>query len=336
MLFDLALAVLAAWGLSLLTRRRPLSTRLGAAGAALVLLGVEYRAFPLKMYPTSAEPPAVYRWMRSASFPGAAVEWPLGLLYDFDYVFGQTFHEKPLVNGYSGFFPKAYAELAAALNKRPIPDGVWALQQALAPSLLVYHAHEGRGYRAIDYAYAVRRAAAAGRLRLVGSFPHEGQGLDFVFRPVAAPEWNAALGADGTPPPEAARLFDTAVADLEKSQIHAAAPFGVIHLPEEGQRVAPGFWGFGWALDDSGIAAVRVGTELGDSGDGQIGGTWPGLSDVFPDYREPGNGGYGFSIPNVPPGRHTLRVTLVARDGGETVLERPIVVSVPPPVSPTP
>jgi hypothetical protein len=110
----------------------------------------------------------------------------------------------------------------------------------------------------------------------------------------------------------------------------------VIHVPEEGQRVAPGFWVFGWALDDSGIAAVRVGTELGETGEGQIGGKWPSLADVFPDYQEPGNGGYGFPLPELPPGPHTLRITLVGRDGGETVLERRIVVTARPAASPKP
>ncbi len=334
-LFDLALAVLAAWGLSILVRGRSTRERAALTAVAMAILVFEYRAFPLPLFPTPGAPAPVYAWIRETRFPGAVVEWPLGLTYDFEYVLRQAAHQKPLVNGYSGFFPRAYVELETALKRRPIPREVWGMLPGVEAGLLVYHAHEGRGYRAVDYAYAVRRAAAAGTVELLGSFPHGDEGLDFVYRPASAPAWSAPLGPAGTPPPEAARLFESAIAALEKSQVRAAPPFGVIHFPEEGQRVAPGFWVFGWALDDSGIAAVRVGTELGDSGAGQVGATWPGLADVFPDYREPGNGAYGVPLPDVAPGPHTLRITLVARDGGETVLERPIVV-IPARVSPTP
>lgn len=63
-----------------------------------------------------------------------------------------------------------------------------------------------------------------------------------------------------------------------------------------------------------------------------------GLSNAFPHYAEAQDdrGGFGFPIPDLPPGAHTLRITLVANDGGTTVLERSIVVLGPPPSSPTP
>ena len=42
-----------------------------------------------------------------------------------------------------------------------------------------------------------------------------------------------------------------------------APPFGVIDIPAENTEVAAGSFGLGWALDDSGIAAIQVATELG-------------------------------------------------------------------------
>jgi hypothetical protein len=53
-----------------------------------------------------------------------------------------------------------------------------------------------------------------------------------------------------------------------------------------------------------------VGTELGDAGAGQVGGSWQSLAEVFPITANR-NGGYG-PPPDVPPGPHTLRITLVA------------------------
>ena len=334
-LFHIALAVLAAWGLSLLIRRRPFGTRLAATGVTLALLGFEYRVFPLKLLPTPGEPAAVYRWLRTAGFPGAAVEWPFGFLYDFEYVLRQAFHEKPIVNGYSGFFPLPYTELEAVLKKRPIPEAdAWPRMRALGASVLVYHAHEGRGYRANDYSAAVRRGVTSGAIELLGSFPHEGLGRDFAYRLAGSPPWSADVETLGTPPPEAERLFDEAAAWLDEDVRRQAPPFGYLQVPAEGQRVAPGLWAYGWALDDSGIESVRVTAGSGGETFAKIGGQWPHLADVHPGYDEPGNGAYGFPVPDLPPGPHTLRVVVVGRDGGETVVERPIIVL--PPPSPTP
>ena len=337
-LFHIALAVLAAWGLSLLTRRRSVGARVAACAAALALLMLEYRAFPLTLIPTPGESSAVYRWLRTARFPGAAVEWPLGFLYDFEYVLRQTAHEKPILNGYSGFFPAQYAELEMLLKKRPIPETeAWPRMRALGASVLVYHAHEGRGYRANDYSAAVRRGVSQGALELLGGFPHEGLGLDFAFRLAGSPPWPVEVAAPGTPPPEAARLFEKAAADLDREVKRLAPPFGVLQFPADGQRVSPGFWAYGWALDDSGIDSVRVTAESGGETFGKIGGRWPHLEDVHPGYTEPGNGGYGFPVPSLPPGRHTLRIRLIGRDGGETTLERVILVEPgPSPTAPGP
>ena len=111
----------------------------------------------------------VYESFPAADFPGAAVEWPLGIIYDFDYVFDRP-HEKPLVNGVSGFFPKPYADLATLLQERPIPASVCE-QSRLGASVLIYHSHDGRGLNVIEYAYAIRRGLAAENCELTGVFP---------------------------------------------------------------------------------------------------------------------------------------------------------------------
>ena len=334
-LFQIALAVFAAWGLSLLLRRRTAHARLAATGAALALLGFEYRAFPLTLIPTPGEAPSVYRWMKTADFHGAAVEWPFGLLYDFEYVLRQASHEKPILNGYSGFFPPGYVELDAILKKRPIPEAeAWPRMRALGASLLVYHAHEGRGFRAQEYAAAIERGVASKDIDLVGAFSHRGLGLDFAYRLAGAPAWSAGIAPFGTPPPEAESMFVEASARLREEVRRLAPPFGHIQVPEEGQRVPPGFWCYGWALDDSGIESIRVTAESGGDTAAMIGNRWPHLEDHFPGYDEPGNGGFGFAVPELPAGRHTLRITLRGRDGGSTTLER--VIRVDPALAPTP
>ncbi|MGE5414904.1 MAG: hypothetical protein ACM3NW_12050 [Syntrophomonadaceae bacterium] len=327
-IFDLALAVLAAWGLAILVRGRPPGTRLMGTAAAVVLLGVEYRASPLGLYPETAEAPPVYRWLAAQHPRGAVVEWPLGVLYDQDYVFRQSHHEKPLVNGYSGFFPPAYQRLEADLKRRPIPESVWKEMGELGAVLLVYHSHETRGVQVSAYADALEKAVASGGLALVESFPH-GSGLDFVF--VSAREEKV-----GPAPERARRLFEQAVEHVREEGMRLAPPFGSLDSPAEGGTVTSRAWGFGWALDDSGIAEVRVRTDDGSESQALLHMRHRGLGAGYPDYEDAENGGFGFFLPDLSPGPHRLTVTFVAKDGGTTSIERTIRVVSSPAAAPTP
>ena len=237
-IFDLALSVLAAWGLSLILRGASTRRRVLATGAAVLLLVVEYRAFPLNLNAVSAQAPPVYGWLATHEFPGAVVEWPLGLIYDFDYVFRQAAHDKPILNGYSGFFPRTYAELDAALKQRPIPDSVWGRMGGLGAGLLVYHSHEHRGIQVAAYADLLDRTLAQGGLELVRAFPHEA-GLDFVFIAAGTPWQDRVLRGAGDSAGVRGQ-YEEAVGRLRAEQARLAPPFGAIHLPEEGRWCLPG------------------------------------------------------------------------------------------------
>ena len=100
-------------------------------------------------------------------------------------------------------------------------------------------------------------------------------------------------------------------------------------LPAEDQVVSPGFWAFGLALDDSGIARIEVSTELGPAGVAQLGGSWPGLAEAYPNYPDSQRGGFGFPISALPPGPHELELVVVANDGGQKIFRRRIVVQGP-------
>ena len=334
-LFHLSLAVFSAWGLALLLRGRPLRARLAGTGLALALVVVEYCAFPLDpFYPATSPAPPVYAWLARTKVPGAVVEWPFGVTYDCDYIFRQTQHDQPLVNGYSGFFPRTYTDLETALDQRPISESVFSQMGRLGAGLLVYHAHEGRGFRVLAYADLLDRMLAEGGLELVRSFPHE-DGLDFVLIAAGTPGVER-LREGAADPAETRSRYDDAVARQRRNVARLAPPFGGIHLPREGQRVAPGFWAHGWALDDSGIDRIEVATDEGPAGRASYGGDWPGLADVYPQYPDAHSGAFGFPIPAVAPGEHRLILTLVAKDGGTTTLERRIRVEPPAAPSPTP
>ena len=319
-LFQLALAVLAAWGLSLWIRGRSFRARWGLTAAALAVIVFEYRAFPLGLDAYDPRVQPVYRWVKAAPFAGALVEWPLGFPHDCDYTLRQGEHEKPLVNGYSGFWPQAYTDLVGLSRSHPIPETIWGAMADRGASVVVYHPHEARASEVVPYRQLVSEGLAQGRLELLGSAAH-GTERDFLFRLAGATPFDAGFAPSAR---EEARAALEALLSIPTAQI--SPPFGSIARPQEGERVEPGSWGFGWALDDSGIAEIRIATELGPAGVAQLGGKWPGLTEAFPEMAEAAHGGYGFGFPNVPAGLHTLTVTLVARDGGTTVLKRSVVV----------
>ncbi|HEY4231715.1 MAG TPA: hypothetical protein VGO79_16230, partial [Thermoanaerobaculia bacterium] len=311
---QLALAVLAAWGLSAWTRGLSRGVRRAAIGGALAILIFEYRAFPVDLFPCDPNPRPVYQWVRSASFTGGLVEWPLGIPHDVDYVLSQGEHEKPLVNGYSGLWPREYSQLVETSRLRPIPERIWGELAGRDSRIVVYHPHEMLGPESFAYLRLVREGLEQGRLELLGSALH-GERRDFLFRlhvPAASGAAAGEVSSSGFSEAERADAAARLQALFDQPAAEVSPPIGVIHLPGEGASVAAGSWGMGWAVDDSGIAEIRVESELGRAGVAKLGGAWPGLAEAYPNVMGSASGGFGFSIPAVPPGPQTLRVTFVA------------------------
>lgn len=319
--FHVALAVLAAWGLALLARRIRSARERGALVAAvLVLTAIEYRTAPIDFPPVEKEPAPVYRWLAGVRPGGAVLELPIGFDFDAEHVFRSPVHWQRLINGYSGFAPRHYDEVKNLFDRRPVPEEAWARARELGGALLVFHPHEIEGLPRLGLSRGVRQELAKKGLEVLASFPH-GNGRDFVFR--IAP---SAPFPTRVPPSErewAEKEFErlTSIAEAE-----FAPPFGVLDVPEEGAEVVGGSGGFGWALDDAGISEVRVATELGPATPGFVGGARPDILAAYPDYADAARAGFGILVPKLPPGPHTLIVTLVARDGGQKVIRRRIVV----------
>ena len=104
------------------------------------------------------------------------------------------------------------------------------------------------------------------------------------------------------------------------------APFGMFNTPGEGETVANKSWCTGWALDDSGISRVTGTTENGAAAPAKIDQPFPGVKEAHPNL--PGNDTAGFilQIPDLPPGPHSIKVEIVAKDGGTAALTRNFVV----------
>src|SRR5262249_40898073 len=246
--------------------------------------------------------------------------------YDIEYVFRSPAHFRPIVNGYSGFFPKEYDSLDALFEKQPIPTQ--ALQEAarLGAKVVVYHTdfltELGHGLkvstfdapRELAYARLLRTGVTSGLLVPIRTFDHFGR-KGFVF--------TIGMQPTGLASPDqlesASKEFAIYLSIVED---HQARPFGWLDFPTEGQSVSPGDLGMGWALARSGILMVRLATDHGQGNQIAYGLPHPGVLQAYPAFPGSNHAGFAFQIPSLPPGIHPLYLTLVGRDGSETVIAR--------------
>ena len=118
-LVDLALCVLAGFGLAYLLNRltSPLKKALIVGGVVLPAL-FEYASFPVNMpsVPTGKDFPKIYHWLAEQPGDFAILEMPIpavpeDLWREAGYTYFSAYHWKKLVNGYSGFFPPDFNTL---------------------------------------------------------------------------------------------------------------------------------------------------------------------------------------------------------------------------------
>ena len=318
-LFHLGLGLLAAEGLSRVARRASRAAARSLLFAlVLVVVGVEYRAWPIEVHPVEAEPAAVYGWLARTPIPQAVMEWPLGFLLDYEYELRSTAHWKPIVNGASGFAPPLYTALSTELQRRPIPDAVWDRVRDVGASVLVFHPHDAPGSVLLATLVAVRRGLEDRRIEILDSFPH-GPDADYVFTVSSSPPFDAEVSPERRR--KVAESFDHLIL---RPGADTSPPLVLLDFPPARYQVAPGDIAYGWAADDSGIASGRVSTETGEEVPATFGSGRPEVGKLlwgFANAREPG---FHFAIPKLAPGDHELIVRVEAVDGGKTELRRSI------------
>lgn len=181
-LLFLALSGLAAYGYSRLTRGR--SPRIRAAAAALLgaAMLLEYRTAMNAWLTLPMEPPRVYRWLAAqprvvvAEVPFATAD-RLDRIFDGLYMFNSTVHWQPIVNGYSGFFPRSFLELAHEMAGFPEDRSIAYLKQR-GVDLIVVH---GKLLGAERYGAITAALLARPDVEATAQFDETG-GTDAVFR----------------------------------------------------------------------------------------------------------------------------------------------------------
>jgi hypothetical protein len=146
---------------------------------ALGAIVVECLAAP-SLVPVSRDRSPWYAALKK--MPDAVVfEWPVTVpwrLYDMrdvEYMFRSTAHWRPLLNGYSGNYPKSYRQLLVAMRSFPFTSSLEFLRHRGATVLVV---HERQGTRP-NYDDAIERLHRDPDVALIGQGRDSGHRLSF-------------------------------------------------------------------------------------------------------------------------------------------------------------
>jgi hypothetical protein len=178
----LALAALAAYGWTRVMRGRSVRVATIATIAMASVLLFEFRTTLDQWLSVPERPAEVYQWL--ATQPRAVVaEIPfaeadrLHEIHDGLYMFNSTWHWQPIVNGYSGFFPKTFLDLAEHTASFPDHRSIEFLKQR-GVELLVIH---GSLMKPERFGEMTATLLARPDIEAMAQF-EEKMGLDVVFR----------------------------------------------------------------------------------------------------------------------------------------------------------
>jgi hypothetical protein len=148
------------------------------AGAAVCVASIEYLSKPL-LRPVDRISPW-YGVLRTV--PDAVVfEWPvtvpwrLGIMVDVNYMYRSTIHWRPLLNGYSGFYPASYFRLLMRMRSFPDSRSIQYLQQQGATIVVV---HELPGAPNV-YGRAMERLVRDPKVQVIASGIDSGTRVTF-------------------------------------------------------------------------------------------------------------------------------------------------------------
>lgn len=119
--------------------------RRGGSAVAMLLIALiclESVSAPIGLEPAPCKPgewPGVYQWLVSEAPPGPIMEIPFtGNWNDPKYVFYSIYHRRPMVNGYSSYFPPLFEPFRDTAPRLLDTDHIGLLEQ-LGVRLLVIH-----------------------------------------------------------------------------------------------------------------------------------------------------------------------------------------------------
>jgi hypothetical protein len=177
-----AIAGLAAYGFARGARARSRATAAVAATVLATLMLFEYRTELRHWLELPARPPQYAAWL-AAQPRSVVIQVPFATADRLDripdglYMFDSTFHWQPMVNGYSGFYPRSFLELADVMETFPDERSIAALKTRGVEFIVVHGGLLGADrYGEVTAALLARPDTTA-----VAQFD-EPRGSDMVFK----------------------------------------------------------------------------------------------------------------------------------------------------------
>ncbi len=164
------LAILAGYGVAALHEAVPAAARRALSVLLPCVLLLEYCVFPLRLVAYDNSPPQVYVFVARLP-PGVVAEFPMPRLEalpgpDPRYTYMSTFHWKPIVNGYSGYYPPTYVHRLREVQGFPDEDSLYALRRS-GVKYVVYHLPDEESAKTIKLMLALE---ARPDLAMLGRF----------------------------------------------------------------------------------------------------------------------------------------------------------------------
>ena len=153
MLVLCGISVLAAFGFAWVQQKaRTERRRKWVLAATLALLAVEYASAPMPLADVPVGPIDVYEKLRALE-RGVVVELPLPTVdrlpgHEAVYQFWSANHWRPLVNGYSGYYPQTYFDTLLAMVRFPDDESIARLRGLDVRYIIVHRGFYGRSEHA--------------------------------------------------------------------------------------------------------------------------------------------------------------------------------------------
>jgi len=176
----LFLGVVAALGQAAIFEEVPQRGRRVAAVIIPSLVLLEYWVAPIQLTTFPSAPPPLYAWL-AAQPHGVVAEFPMPSPNTLPgrearYLYMSTFHWKPIVNGYSGYYPQSYIARLEQLSRFPDIESLERLHREEVRYLIVHTA----SYPRDEAELVLSGISASGAARELGHFD-DGEGTAVVF-----------------------------------------------------------------------------------------------------------------------------------------------------------
>ena len=168
----MTLAILTGFGVARLLARWPRARWAIAAALTAAVLGEA--ASEVRLEPVWPQPPAIYSSVVQA--PGVVLaEFPMqkgpdGDSYDPAFEYFSTWHWRPMINGYSGFFPPSHQELLDVMRDFPSDDSLAYLRRHGVSHVAIH----GRFMHPVRYETTTAWLDARRDVQLVAAAPWRG------------------------------------------------------------------------------------------------------------------------------------------------------------------